>query len=162
MKHDKLNIRLYLKENNQLYLLILEHQKKEREVEVDIKKCFPWSHHDRFLSLRNKDDEEVYLLEDINQLDDSSKEHLIKFLSQSDFMMKITDILSIEEEVELRNYKVVTTSGARSIQTKLDDWPQILKNGSVIIQDLCGDTFVIMNILKLKASAQKLIKTYVS
>ncbi|MBT7610799.1 MAG: DUF1854 domain-containing protein [Bacteriovoracaceae bacterium] len=162
MTTELLDIRLFLKENNQLYLSGLKDIFENKEIEVNIKKCFPWSHQDKFLSFRNKDDEEVLLLPDINQLDDRSREDLLQFLSQSDFMMKITDIISIEEEVELRNFKVITSSGIRNIQTKLDDWPKILKNGSVMIQDLCGDTFVILSIEHLESAARKLIGTYVS
>jgi hypothetical protein len=157
-----MKLRLFLKENNQLYLSGLEDENKNEEIEVNIKKCFPWSHQEKFLSLRNKEDEEIYLLDDIDQLDEESRSDLLKFLSQSDFMMRITDIISIDEEVELRNFKVMTTSGQRSIQTKLDDWPRILKNGSVMIRDLCGDTFVILSIEQLKSTARKLIGTYVS
>lgn len=155
-------IKLYLKENNQLYFSKIDDvTKKTDEIEVNIKKCFPWSHQNKYLSLRNRDDEEVYLLPCIDLLDDQSKKNLLYYLSLSDFMLNIVDILSIDEEVELRNFKVVTTSGERSIQTKLDDWPKVLKNGSVMIQDLCGDTFVIKNLKSLKVAARKLIGTYV-
>ena len=128
------------------------------EIEINIKKCFPWSHQHKYLSFRDKDDEEVSLLENIDLFDEESKKNMLYHLSQSNFTMNIINILSIGEEVEIRNFKVITTSGERSIQTKLDDWPKILNNGSVMIQDLCGDRFVIHKLLLKMESSFLILK----
>lgn len=147
---------LYLKENNQLYLKL-----DEKEVEVEVKRCFPRSYSEKFLSLRNKDDEEMLLIEDMSKLESHSKEALEKILSIIDFKLNITEILAIEEEVELRNYQVMTTSGFRKIQTRLDDWPDVLANGKILIKDLSGDCYLINHWSELNKNSQKLLATYV-
>ena len=149
-------IQLMIKENNQLYFI-----KEKEEIEVNVKRCFPRSYHYKYLSLRNKKDEEVYLIEDMNKLNSTSKNALERILNFLDFKLNITDVISIEEEIELRNYHVLTNSGERKIQTKLEDWPIKLPDGSVLIQDLCGDSFIVSSLKELTKSSQKLLATYV-
>lgn len=151
------DVRIYYKENRQLYL-----QKNEDEYEIQVKKCFPWTHPLEYLSLRDVEDNEVFLVENLTQLDADSRKNLAQYLKKSDYIHEIVKVVEVIEDVELRNYQITTQGGDRSIQTRLDDWPNVQEDGAVIIQDLNGDLFRISSPNKLDQKSKELLSTYIS
>ena len=51
-------------------------------------------------------------------------------LANAGFVFEITRVLEIEEEVEIRHWRVETRQGERRFQTRLDDWPRALPGGA--------------------------------
>jgi hypothetical protein len=112
-------------------------------VAVRLRQCFPWSEPHRHLSLRDDDDEEVALVEDPATLPPASRQALEQALAEAGFVLEVTHVLSIEEEVEIRQWKVETKHGPRSFQTHLDDWPRALPKGGLLIRDVAGDLYLL-------------------
>lgn len=151
------DLKIFRKANGLLFVLY-----GEREVEIHIKQCFPWSNPGEYLSLRDKDDNEVCLIDDYRELDSQSQKLIEDELNFSQFVLKIERIEKIEEDVELRQFHVVTVQGQRVFQTKLEDWPEVLEDGVILIEDLAGDLFRIENWLALDSKSKKEISPYVS
>lgn len=150
-------IRIYQKNNQQLYF-----SNGEKENEVRIKQCFPWSIPDKFLSLRNSQDDEVYIINDINDLDIKMQRVIKNYLKSIEFVLEIKDIIKIEEDFELRRYEVLTLNGQRTFQTKLDEWPLVKDNGNIYIEDVAGDIFFLKTVNNLGPKGKKLLSTYIS
>ncbi|HET6702355.1 MAG TPA: DUF1854 domain-containing protein [Gemmatimonadaceae bacterium] len=112
-------------------------------VAVRLRQCFPWSEPNRHLSLRDEDDEEVALVEDPASLAAESRHALEQAVAEAGFVLEVTRVLSIEEEVEIRQWKVETRQGPRSFQTHLDDWPRTLPMGGLLIRDVGGDLYLL-------------------
>jgi hypothetical protein len=129
--------------------------------EVNIKKCFPWSRPQEFWSLCDNDGKELHLVEDIDKLENANRTILLSYLSEMDFIFKITKVAKVEEEVELRIYHLETEQGFRKVFTKLEDWPEQLPNGRVMIQDLSGDLFSLHCLAELDKDSQKALAPYV-
>lgn len=109
---------------------------------VWVRRCFPWSESARFLSLRDSEDDEFALVRDAQELDASSREALEAALALAGFVFRVTRVLEIEEEVEIRHWQVETAQGPRTFQTRLDDWPRTLpQDGGLLIRDLTGDLY---------------------
>jgi len=131
-------------------------------VEVSLKECFPWSKPGGHLSLRDKEDNEVCLIEDLNDLHEEAQALIREELKFSQFVLNISSIEKIEEDVELRRYLVQTQQGRRIFQTKLERWPEVLESGEIIIEDLAGDLFRIENLNLLDELSRKELSPYVS
>lgn len=112
-------------------------------VVVRLRQCFPWSEPQRHLSLRDDDDEEVALIDDPAALGPESRRALEQALAEAGFVLEVTRVLSIEEEVEIRQWKVETRHGSRSFQTHLDDWPRALPKGGLLVRDVAGDLYLL-------------------
>jgi hypothetical protein len=112
-------------------------------VSVRLRQCFPWSEPHRHLSLRDGDDEEVVLIEDPAALAPESRRAIEQALAEAGFVLEVRRVLSIEEEVEIRQWKVETRHGPRWFQTHLDDWPRALPNGGLLIRDVSGDLYLL-------------------
>lgn len=108
---------------------------------VSVRRCFPWSEPARHLSLRDADEEEFALVRDPAELDARSRAALELALAVAGFVFDVTRVLEIDEEVEIRHWRVETRQGPRTFQTRLDDWPRTLPHGGLLIRDLAGDLY---------------------
>ena len=113
----------------------------DRPVAVRLRQCFPWSEPGLHLSLRDDEDREVAIVDDPSHLDDESRRALEHALAEAGFVLEVTRVISVEEEVEIRQWMVETEQGPRSFQTHLDDWPRTLPSGGLLIRDVAGDLY---------------------
>ena len=113
----------------------------DRSVAVRLRQCFPWSEPGLHLSLRDDEDREVAIIDDPAHLEDESRLALEHAVAEAGFVLEVTRVIDIDEEVEIRQWVVETEQGGRSFQTHLDDWPRILPSGGLLIRDVAGDLY---------------------
>jgi len=130
-------------------------------VSVRLRQCFPWSEPHRFLSLRDEDDEEVALIEEPAVLAPESRNAIEQALADAGFVLEVMRVVSIEEEVEIRQWKVETKHGPRSFQTHLDDWPRALPNGGLLIRDVAGDLYLLAAPGQMDRKSKELLWAFV-
>ncbi|HEY3219737.1 MAG TPA: DUF1854 domain-containing protein [Gemmatimonadales bacterium] len=128
---------------------------------VSVRRCFPWSEPGRHLSLRDSDEEEFALVRDPAELDARSRAALETALAVAGFVFEVTRILEIEEEVEIRRWRVETRQGPRTFQTRLDDWPRSLPHGGLLIRDLAGDLYHLTAPAQLDRQSRELLWAFV-
>jgi hypothetical protein len=130
-------------------------------IAVRLRQCFPWSEPHRHLSLRDDDDEEVALIDDPATLAPESRRALEQALAEAGFVLQVTRVLSIDEEVEIRQWKVETKHGPRSFQTHLDDWPRALPMGGLLIRDVAGDLYLLAAPQQMDRRSKELLWAFV-
>ena len=129
-------------------------------VPVRLRQCFPWSEPGRHLSLRDGEDREVALVEDPAALPPASRDALERALAEAGFVLEVTRVLDIEEEVEIRQWTVETRQGRRKFQTHLDDWPRVLPGGGLLIRDVAGDLYR-LTVTELDKKSRELLWAFV-
>ena len=130
-------------------------------VAVRLRQCFPWSEPDRHLSLRDAEDNEIALVRDPTDLDAESRDALERAIAEAGFVLEVTRVESIEEEVEIRQWVVETRQGRRSFQTHLDDWPRALPSGGLLIRDVGGDLYRLAAPGELDRKSRELLWAFV-
>ena len=128
---------------------------------VRVCRCFPWSEPGRFLSLRDDDDDEVALIESAAELDPASRKVLEEGLAEAGFVFEVSEILELEEEIEIRTWKVRTRQGARSFQTPRDEWPREVPGGGLLIRDVAADLYYIPRPEQLDAGSRRRLWAFV-
>jgi hypothetical protein len=128
---------------------------------VRLRQCFPWSEPGRHISLRDDGDEELALVDDPASLPPESRRALERALAEAGFVLEVTRVLEIDEEVEIRQWTVETKHGKRSFQTHLDDWPRALPMGGLLIRDVAGDLYRLPAPQTLDARSQELLWAFV-
>src|SRR4051812_39301783 len=128
---------------------------------VRLRQCFPWSDPRRHLSLRDDDERELALVEDPADLGDASREALELALADAGFVLEVTRVVSIDEEVEIRQWVVETKHGPRRFQTHLDDWPRLLPGGALLIRDVGGDLYRLPPARTLDRTSRELLWAFV-
>jgi hypothetical protein len=130
-------------------------------IAVRLRQCFPWSEPGRHVSLRDDEDEELALVEDPGKLAPESRRALERALAEAGFVLEVTRVLDVEEEVEIRQWTVETKHGKRSFQTHLDDWPRVLPMGGLLIRDVAGDLYRLPAPETLDAKSRELLWAFV-
>jgi hypothetical protein len=128
---------------------------------VSVRRCFPWSEPARYVSLRDDEEEEFALVADLADLDTASRAALEAALAEAGFVFVVTAIREVEEEVEIRAWRVETTQGARRFQTRLDDWPRELPGGGILIRDVAGDLYHVPDPRSLDRRSRQLLWAFV-
>jgi hypothetical protein len=132
-----------------------------RRVAVKLRQCFPWSEPTRYISLRDSDDKEVAIVDNPSTLDNESRQALELALAEAGFVLEVTRVLDIDEEIEIRQWKVETKQGNRSFQTHLDDWPRVLPSGGLLIRDVAGDLYRLPDPATLDKKSRALLWAFV-
>jgi hypothetical protein len=133
----------------------------EKERAVSVRRCFPWTEPARHLSLRDADEEEFAFVRDPVDLDARSRAALEMALAVAGFVFEVTRVLEIDEEVEIRRWRVETRQGPRTFQTRLDDWPRSLPHGGLLIRDLAGDLYHLAQPEALDRQSRELLWAFV-
>lgn len=131
------------------------------EVAVQVRHCFPWSAPESWVSLRDDDEEEVALVRSLDELDPTSRKALEEELALAGFVLEVTGIDAIEEEIEIRTWKVRTRQGERAFQTPRDEWPREMPGGGLLVRDVAGDLYWIARPERLDRSSQKHLWAFV-
>jgi hypothetical protein len=131
------------------------------ERSVWVRRCFPWSQPTRYISLRDSEESEVALVRELGELSFESRLVLEEALVEAGFVLKIVRVLDLDEEVEIRNWKVETEQGPRSFQTRLDDWPRQMPGGGILIRDVAGDLYNVAKPYELDAKSRGLLWAFV-
>jgi len=128
---------------------------------VWVRRCFPWSEPTRFVSLRDDEEHEFALVRDPAELGPSSRRVLEEAMVAAGFVFEIIGVMGIEEEVEIRHWRVETQQGARSFQTRLDAWPRLLPHGGLLIRDVAGDLYHVADPGALNKQSRALLWAFV-
>lgn len=128
---------------------------------VAIRRLFPWSGEGEHVSLRDGENREFALVTEPEGLDDGSREALEDAARLAGFVLEVTRVLEIEEEVEIRVWRVETRQGPRVFQTRLDDWPRELPHGGILIRDVAGDLYYVADPQTLDGRSRDLLWAFV-
>jgi hypothetical protein len=130
-------------------------------VAIEIVRCFPWSAAERFLSLRDAAGLEVGFIDEPKELDPASLAAVRATLGRASFVLEVTRILAVDEDFELRSFRVETPHGPRAFQTPLDAWPRELEGGGLVLEDVHGDLYRVSRPLELDRASRKLLWAFV-
>lgn len=120
-------------------------------------RCFPWSGPACFISLRDDGDREIALISAPAELDPASRAILEEELAHAGFVLHITRILAVTDELEIRLWKVATRQGLRTLETARDEWPRPLPSGTLLLRDVAGDLYLIPPSADLDAGTRRLL-----
>lgn len=130
------------------------------ETAVRVLRCFPWTSPRQYISFRDHEDNEVALVTDLDELDEESVRVAELALVEAGFVMEIESVISLEDEFEIRNWKVETRQGQRTFQTKCDDWPREMESGGLLFRDVAGDLFLIAEPDRLDERSRRLLSAF--
>jgi hypothetical protein len=111
--------------------------------------------------LRDSEESEFALVHKPGELSVESRAILEEALIEAGFVLKIVRVLDVDEEVEIRNWRVETEQGPRSFQTRLDDWPRQTPGGGILIRDVAGDLYYVAEPSELDARSRALLWVFV-
>jgi hypothetical protein len=125
-----------------------------RSQPVVVRRCFPWTAPARFVSLRDAEEEEVALVRDLAELDPDSRAALEASLVEAGFVLEIVGVDDVDDEIEIRTFRVRTLQGPRRFQTLRDEWPRPLPGGGILLRDVAGDLYLVRDLEALDPASR--------
>jgi hypothetical protein len=130
------------------------------ELPVQAVCCFPWSHRQEFISVRDDKGHELALIERLAELPPAARTLIEEDLAASGFVPRIRAVEAIEAQAELFHWKVQTDAGPRSFLTPRSDYLRTLAGGAVLIKDVGNDLYLIEDPGILDPRSRELLWAY--
>lgn len=135
--------------------------RKGEERPVRVRRLFPWSEQDRHVSLRDDANREFALVGPDDDMDPRSRAVLEEATVAAGFVLEVTGVRALDEEVEIRVWTVDTRQGPRTFQTHLDDWPRDVPGGGLLIRDVAGDLYHVAEPEAMDRTSRELLWAFV-
>ena len=153
---DAKNIKIYRNELDDLAVEFPDGSKYEKAKAMC---AFPLSNPSIFIVLRDKEDNEIGLIESIKELKSESKKVLEEELQKSYYIPEITRITNLEEKFGVSQWEVETNKGTRTFNVKNREEVRLLSSGRVLIKDADGNRYEIPDYKKLNAKSIAYLET---
>ena len=127
---------------------------------VRLARCFPWSLRDRYISIRDKEGEELVLLESLDGIEPETRALIEQELDQQEFIPQITAVDNVDDDYEVMAWKVRTDRGPIELQIKSNDDLRQLDDGRVIVKDHAGGKFEVRDLSRLDPRSRRLIEDH--
>ncbi len=149
-------------------LKIVNYDGETEEFErVVVLRSFPVTNPDEFLSVREPDSKkqgrgkEIGMIRRITDFDDETKALLLEELDRRYFTPQIEKIMSVKDKFGYLYWDVATTAGhVTFVLNNPFSNIRILEDGRILINDIDGNVFEILDPSKLDAASLKKIEIY--
>lgn len=131
--------------------------KDEPVVDVRVARCFPWSLPDSLVSIRDKDGNELLLLETLDGLPRGTRELIEQELRDKIFAPQIEKILSYENRFGIITIKARTDRGEITFQMRSADEVRTLSPTRFLLKDADGNLYEIADMNQLDAQSRRLL-----
>lgn len=129
---------------------------------VNLYRAFPLSKPDEFISVRDVDDEEIGIIRYLDDVDNPTRELINIELDRRYFSPVVEEILSLKDEYGHVYMTIITNSGQREITVPMGSSNIIkLKNNRIILLDIDGNRYDIVDYKKLDSKSIKLLESVI-
>ena len=128
---------------------------------VEPVRTFPLTQPNQYISLLDAQKNELGLIEDINQLKEADQTVLAEELAKCYFMPKITKIHFIEGRFGVTQWEAETEVGSVSFDLRSRNDITSLDGGRVLIKDVDGNRYEIVNYHRLDPKSVALLDTQI-
>lgn len=136
--------------------------KGEKYGRVKVVRLFPFSDENRFLSIREYDSgKEIGIIEDLDNMTDSSKDVILKQLKLTYFTPQITKIFKIKDEYGYAYFHVMTDKGECRFAINMGANAVIkLSDTRLIIMDVDENRFEIKDVDSLSQKERRMLDLF--
>lgn len=126
---------------------------------VNLIKAFPFSYENKFISVRDKEQNEIGIIEDISLFPEEVQKLFTEEIERRYYLPKITKIYSIKDEFGYSNWEVETNYGRRKFTIRRDPNNFVnIKANMILIIDVDGNRYEIPDYTKLDKKSFKKIE----
>src|SRR3954462_1784500 len=126
--------------------------------DVRLRRAFPWSRPERFVSIRSSEGKELVLIEDVARLDASLRELIGEYLTGSVFIPKITRIEAIDVRFGFQEWRVQTDRGPIEFRVQEREDIRFLPDGRYSVKDADGNVYELRAMKQLDEHSRKALE----
>ncbi len=148
------------------FQLISDHQGKltlrrsgaQDVIDVCIRRAFPWSRPDRFICVRDHEDKELLLIEDVSTLPARERELIEQSLGASVFIPSITRVDGVDVRFGYQQWKVQTDRGPADFRVQEREDIRFLPDGRFTLKDADGNVYELPRLDALDEHSRKAVE----
>lgn len=121
--------------------LILRRPGQEDVTDVRLRRAFPWSSPDRFISIRNSEGKELLLVEELTSLAVPLRALIERWLDRHSFIPRIRRVVSVDTRFGYQQWEVETDRGPAQFRVQEREDIRFLPDGRFSIKDADGNIY---------------------
>ena len=142
--------------------LVLEIKSGEPVAGIRVVRCFPLTAGDCFIALRDRDNRELGIVEDLAALDAESGRALAAELERAYFRPEITAVHAITEQYHVPTWQVDTARGPRRFEIRSSRRDvRVMPPCRILIRDADGNQYEIPDYRRLDQASRALVENQV-
>jgi hypothetical protein len=127
----------------------------EDVVDVRLRRAFPWSGPDRYISVRSAEGKELLLVDDLAAVPAPLRALIERTLADTSFIPRITRVDDIDSQFGYQEWSVETDRGPATFRVQEREDIRFLGGGRFRIKDADGNIYELPNAEGLDARSQK-------
>ena len=141
--------------------IVLKRPGHDDVTDVRVRRAFPWSSPDRFISICSSDGKELMLIEDRKNLSQSQREAIERALASSVFIPKITRVEEVDVRFGHQQWKVRTDRGPAEFRVQEREDIRFLPDGRFAVRDADGNVYELGSLDSLDDHSRKALEPIV-
>src|SRR5687767_10515113 len=126
--------------------------------DVRVRRAFPWSTPNQFISIRSSDGKELLLIEDLESLPAAPRTIIENVLASSVFIPKITGVDAVDVRFGFQLWTVRTDRGPAEFRVQEREDIRFLHDGRFSIKDADGNVYELTNLGNLDDHSRKALE----
>ena len=123
--------------------------------DVRLRRSFPWTNPQQFISVRTSDGKELLLIEEVAGLDAAQRQLIEDYLGNVVFIPKITRIDEIDVRFGYQQWKVQTDRGPIEFRVQEREDIRFLSDGRFNVRDADGNIYELPRLTALDDHSQR-------
>jgi hypothetical protein len=144
------SISLQLDSAGRLWMTAPDREKQR----VNVRRAFPWSMPDQFISLRDQDGHELLLIESLDRLHVDQRSAVDASLAQSTFIPRIMAVEKITITHGQQTWKITTDRGPIELRVQEREDVRPLTDRRLSVKDADGNVYEIEDLTALDSQSQ--------
>jgi len=139
--------------------LTLRRPGEDDSIDVRIRRAFPWSRPDQFVSIRSSEGKELVLIDDMQQVAPGTRAKIESWLSAHSFVPRITRIDDVDVRFGYQQWKVQTDRGPAEFRVQEREDIRFLHDGRFSIKDADGNVYELTRLDQLDQHSRKSLES---
>lgn len=141
--------------------LVLKREGQEDVQDVRIRRSFPWSNPDRYVSVRSGEGKEILLIDDLTSLAPEQQTLIRGFLDRWVFIPKIQRVMEVDVRFGFQLWRVQTDRGPAEFRVQEREDIRFLNDGRFSIKDVDGCVYELPPLEQLDSQSRKAVEVLV-
>lgn len=141
--------------------LVLRRPGKDDVVDVRLRRAFPWSKADAFVSVRDADGKELILIESLEPLDPGRRKTIETWLDGASFVPRILAVDVVDLRFGYQQWKVRTDRGPAEFRVQEREDIRFLPDGRFRIKDADGTVYEMVTLSQLDESSRRAVEALI-
>jgi hypothetical protein len=141
--------------------LVLKRAGQEDVQDVRIRRVFPLTNAEQFISIRSSEGKELLLIDDLTSIRAEQRALIEQMLSNTNFVPQIQKVLEVDVRFGYQQWNVQTDRGPANFRVQEREDIRFLSDGRFRIKDADGNVYEMPSLEKLDEASRKAVEALV-